>query len=67
MHMTEPEGTYIGRCITVLAGGRSGGHNGAVLGAVSGSIAQLLRSYTFSLQAWHPNPNIPLIATCGVS
>lgn len=33
MHMTEPEGTYIGRCIAVLAGGRSGGHNGAVLGA----------------------------------
>ncbi|TFK30321.1 hypothetical protein FA15DRAFT_751381 [Coprinopsis marcescibilis] len=33
LHMNQPEGSGIGRCITVLMGGRSGGHNGAVLGA----------------------------------
>jgi len=34
LHMTEPEGTGFGRCVAVLAGGRSGGHMAAVLGAV---------------------------------
>ncbi|KXN83867.1 Coatomer subunit alpha [Leucoagaricus sp. SymC.cos] len=33
LHMNEPEGEGIGRCIVVLQGGRSGGHNAAVLGA----------------------------------
>jgi polycomb protein EED len=34
LHMTEPEGEGIGRCVAVLSGGRSGGHLAAVLGAV---------------------------------
>jgi hypothetical protein len=34
LHMCEPEGDGIGRCIIVLMGGRSGGHRAAVLGAV---------------------------------
>ncbi|TFK41221.1 WD40-repeat-containing domain protein [Crucibulum laeve] len=33
LHMTEPEGNGLGRCIVVLMGGRSGGHQAAVLGA----------------------------------
>ncbi|RDB28613.1 Polycomb group protein FIE1 [Hypsizygus marmoreus] len=33
LHMTESEGSGIGRCIIVLMGGRSGGHQAAVLGA----------------------------------
>ncbi|KAG6862368.1 hypothetical protein C0995_011808 [Termitomyces sp. Mi166 len=33
LHMTEPEGEGIGRCIIILMGGRSGGHQAAVLGA----------------------------------
>lgn len=32
--MTEREGTGIGRCVAVLAGGRAGGHLAAVLCAV---------------------------------
>jgi polycomb protein EED len=34
LHMTEPEGIGVGRCVAVLSGGRSGGHLAAVLGAV---------------------------------
>lgn len=35
LHMSEPEGDGVGRCIAVLAGGFSGGHNGTVYKAVS--------------------------------
>lgn len=34
LHLTEAEGSGIGRCIIILMGGRSGGHQAAVLGAV---------------------------------
>lgn len=34
LHMNESEGTGYGRCLAVLAGGRSGGHQAAVLHAV---------------------------------
>ncbi|KAF6766168.1 hypothetical protein DFP72DRAFT_838730 [Ephemerocybe angulata] len=33
LHMNEPEGGGLGRCIMVLMGSRSGGHSAAVLGA----------------------------------
>ncbi|KZT30641.1 WD40 repeat-like protein [Neolentinus lepideus HHB14362 ss-1] len=33
LQMSEPEGQGIGRCVAVLAGGRSGGHMAAVLSA----------------------------------
>ncbi|KAJ2928952.1 hypothetical protein H1R20_g8138, partial [Candolleomyces eurysporus] len=33
LHINEPEGSGLGRCIIVLMGGRSGGHQAAVLGA----------------------------------
>ncbi|TFK57016.1 hypothetical protein OE88DRAFT_1730442 [Heliocybe sulcata] len=33
LQMSEPEGEGIGRCVAVLAGGRSGGHAAAVLSA----------------------------------
>jgi hypothetical protein len=35
LHMSEPEGVGVGRCVAVLMGGRSGGHQAEVLGAVS--------------------------------
>jgi polycomb protein EED len=37
LQSSEPEGDphHIGRCIAILAGGRSGGHQAAVLNAVS--------------------------------
>ena len=38
LHMTEAEGSGLGRCVAVLMGGRSGGHQAAVLGAVSEAI-----------------------------
>lgn len=34
LQMTESEGTGMGRCVAVLAGGRAGGHLAAVLCAV---------------------------------
>ena len=34
LHMCEPEGDGIGRCVAVMVGGRSGGHRGGVLCSV---------------------------------
>jgi len=42
LHMCEPEGNGIGRCIFVLMGGRSGGHRAAVLGAAFHPVLPLL-------------------------
>ncbi|KAF9015105.1 hypothetical protein BDQ17DRAFT_1442915 [Cyathus striatus] len=38
LHMSESEGSGLGRCIIVLMGGRSGGHRGAVLGALDRTV-----------------------------
>ena len=36
--MCEPEGEGIGRCVTVMVGGRSGGHRGAALCSVGAQV-----------------------------
>ena len=55
LHMTEPEGEGIGRCVAVLSGGRSGGHLAAVLGAV-GCISYAWHSTHLH---WHTLTGIP--------
>jgi WD40 repeat protein len=65
LQMTEVEGRGFGRCLAVLAGGRSGGHQAAVMGAVSLSMDCTFRSFVYiAPQAFHDN--CPLIATCGM-
>ncbi|KZT02634.1 WD40 repeat-like protein [Laetiporus sulphureus 93-53] len=42
LHMTEPEGQGVGRCVVVLVGGLAGGHRGAVLYAAFHRSAPLI-------------------------
>lgn len=46
LHMTETEGSGVGRCVAVLMGGRSGGHQAAVLSAVGFFFRVLECEYT---------------------
>jgi polycomb protein EED len=66
MHSSEPEGytNGVGRCVAILAGGRSGGHQAAVLNSVGSPVFFMFLS-NFIQQAFHPT--LPLLATCGVS
>ncbi|KAJ3573661.1 hypothetical protein NP233_g2285 [Leucocoprinus birnbaumii] len=58
LHMNEPEGEGIGRCIIVLMGGRSGGHQAAVLNASFHPTYPVIATCGIDrcVKIWHVHP-----------
>ncbi|EAU93175.2 hypothetical protein CC1G_10543 [Coprinopsis cinerea okayama7 len=59
LHMNQPEGSGLGRCIIVLMGGRSGGHNAAVLGAAFHEDLPIIATCGMdrAVKIWHIRTN----------
>ncbi|THH16816.1 hypothetical protein EW146_g3895 [Bondarzewia mesenterica] len=60
LHMTEPEGKGIGRCVVVLCGGRSGGHQSVVHDAAFHPLLPLIATCGMdrAVKIWRLPPSV---------